>query len=66
MANRKAYRKIAKKYGVKVAEVKAEMNQAIRRAAERGNMAGLKCPGNAIPTSDEFIAYAVNKIKNDK
>ncbi|WP_242996560.1 sporulation initiation factor Spo0A C-terminal domain-containing protein [Lacrimispora amygdalina] len=68
---RKIYRKIAKKNGVSVAEVKRDMQEAINAAYQNPPQDGgvdaayqqrIPCK-RAIPTPDEFIRYAANKIK---
>lgn len=71
MGNRKIYRKIAKAHGVSVKEVKTEMQSAINHAYNNTPNDGItKAYQNqiprkgSIPTSEEFISYAVNKMKN--
>ena len=62
--NEKIYKDIAKKYGVSVEEVKREMQKAIDAAYLFPNDEAKKVPrkGDA-PTIDEFVTYAVDKIK---
>ena len=64
--NRKIYKQLAKKYGVTVEEIKRDMQEAINAAYVSPNKAalGVKSKG-AVPTIDEFITHATNKIKID-
>ncbi len=71
MSNRKIYRKVAKAHGVSVKEVKTEMQAAINDAYSNPFSNDItrayqnKVPRKeSIPTSEEFISYAVNKTKN--
>lgn len=62
--NRKGYRKIAKKYGVSTQEVKRDMQEAINQAYVTPTNKALEVfKSGKIPTVDEFIDYAVNKVK---
>ena len=68
--NRKQYRKIAKKHGVSVKEVKADMQSAIDAAYTNPNTdfatfkAQREVPKKGeTPTIDEFVDFATNKIK---
>jgi len=64
MANmKKVYRKIAKQNGITVEEVKREMREAISAAYVNPNFYArcIPCKGS-IPTPDEFISYAVNRV----
>ena len=70
MSMRSIYRKIAKQYGVSVNEVKEEMQMALNHAYTKTPNDGIteayqkQVPSRGeIPTPDEFIRYAVNKIK---
>ncbi len=70
MSNRKLYREIAKKNGVSMKEVKHDMQEALNHAYNNPNANGIiKAHQNQvpkkdeIPTPDEFINYAVKKIK---
>ena len=65
------YRKIAKKYGVTPTEVKRDMQSALEEAYKNSNsndfikMNQEKVPRKGeVPTPDEFIRYAVERIKN--
>ena len=71
MSMRKIYRKVARKYGVSVKEVKEEMQKALEYAYTNTPDDGVteayqkQVPSKEeIPTPDEFIRYAANKIKN--
>jgi len=67
---RKIYRKVARKHGVSVEEVKEEMQKALDHAytntpddgVTRAYQKQVASKGE-IPTPDEFIRYAANKIK---
>jgi hypothetical protein len=68
---RKVYRKVARKYGVTVEEVKREMQSAIDETYNNSDNNDItkayqnKVPREGkIPTVDEFIRYASNKAKN--
>ena len=68
--NRKLYRKIAKKHGVTVAEVKADMQAAINAAYENSdrNLINIKAQNAVprkgdIPTTDEFVRYAADEVR---
>ena len=64
--NRKTYRKIARKHGISVNEVKSEMQAAINTAYTKPNLQALNIPRkNEIPTIDEFISYAIKEVKNN-
>ena len=71
MGMRSIYRKIAKEHGVSVKEVKEEMQAAINHAYTHTPKDGVtgayqdRVPRKGdIPTADEFIKYAANKVKN--
>lgn len=71
MSMRKIYRKVARKYGVSVKEVKEEMQKALEYAYTNTPDDGVteayqkQVPSKGeIPTPDEFIRYVVNKINN--
>ena len=71
MSMRKVYRKVARKYGVTVEEVKREMQSAINETYNNSDNNDItkeyqnKVPREGkIPTVDEFIRYASNKAKN--
>lgn len=60
---KKIYKKIAKENGVSVAEVKREMQEAIRATYVQPNFYAKCIPcENEVPTPDEFIAYAANRV----
>lgn len=70
MSMRKIYRKVARKHGVSVKEVKEEMQKALDYAYTNTPDDGVtgvyqkQVPSKEqIPTPDEFIRYAANKIK---
>ena len=70
MSMRKIYREVAKKHGVSVKEVKEEMQKALDLAYTNTPDDGVtetyqkRVPSKGeIPTPDEFIRYAANKIK---
>jgi ketol-acid reductoisomerase len=70
MSMRKIYRKVARKHGVSVKEVKEEMQKALDYAYSNTPDDGVteayqkQVPSNGkIPTPDEFIRYAANKVK---
>ncbi|NLP35572.1 MAG: hypothetical protein GX359_10380 [Clostridiales bacterium] len=70
MSMRKIYREVAKKHGVSVKEVKEEMQKALDHAysntADDGVIVAYQkqVPSKGdIPTPEEFIKYAVNKVK---
>lgn len=69
---REVYRKIAKKYGVSVKEVKRDMQEALTMAYKNApkdetgeNQARVPRAGD-VPTPEEFIRYAVEKIEKEK
>lgn len=71
MSMRKIYRKIAKENGVTLAEVKRDMQAAIDHAYKNTPDDGItgiyqaQVPRKgATPTSEEFISYAVKKIRD--
>ena len=62
--NRRNYRKIAKKYGVSVSEVKKDMQEAIDAAYKNPTMHANCVPRKGdIPTIDEFISYTAHRVK---
>lgn len=70
MSMRKIYRKVAKKHGVSVKEVKEEMQKALDHAYTNTPDDGVteayqkQVPSKGeIPTPEEFIRYAANKVK---
>lgn len=70
MSMRKIYRKVAKKQGVSVKKVKEEMQKALDYAYTNTPDDGVteayqkQVPSKGeIPTPDEFIRYAANKVK---
>ena len=70
MSMRKIYRKVAKKHGVSVKEVKEEMQKALDYAYTNTLDDGVtgayqkRVPSKGdIPTPEEFIKYAANKVK---
>ena len=70
MGNRKIYRQIAKDHGVSPKEVKADMQAAINYAYNNTSNDEItkayqdQVPRKgSIPTSEEFISYAVKKLK---
>ena len=73
MSMRSIYRKIAKEHGVSVTEVKKDMQAAInyaynnpdKSAGEKVKQRIIPCKGEII-TTEEFIKYAVQKIKKEQ
>lgn len=74
MGMRSVYRKIAREYGVSVAEVKREIQLMIEDAWKNPPNDGgvteayqrqVPCKGE-IPTPDELIRYAAAKIKSEE
>ncbi len=70
MSMRNIYRKIAKEHGVTVAEVKRDMQATINHAYLKSDktadetLVQSKVPRRgAVPTAEEFIRYASQKIK---
>lgn len=70
MGMRAVYRKIAKKYGVSVDEVKSEMQAAINEAYKNTPNDGITGAWQArvprkdeIPTTEEFINYAIAEAR---
>lgn len=70
MSMRKIYRKVAKKHDVSVKEVKEEMQKALDHAYSNTADDGVtgayqkQVPSKGdIPTPEEFIKYAANKVK---
>ena len=62
--NRSDYRKIARKHGVSVKEVKRDMNEAIDAAYVNPNFhARCVYSEGATPTVDEFIAHVARRVK---
>lgn len=63
MNMKKIYKKIAKKHGVSVAEVKRDMQEAINAAYTNPNSyANCVKRKNEIPTPEEFITHLANRI----
>ena len=63
----KVYEHVAKKYGVTVAEVKAEMQAALNVTFENPNHPAQRIPRKgAVPTIEEFINFAVDEISKNK
>jgi hypothetical protein len=68
---RSIYRKLAKKHGISVAEVKREMQIAIDYAyqdinqsvGEKTKQKSLPCKGDT-PTPEEFIRYAAKEMRD--
>lgn len=72
MSNRKIYRKIAKENKMNMCEVKQAMQSALDYSFQNPNNPSIiKAYQNQVPrkgevpTSDEFIKYAVQKLRND-
>lgn len=65
MNMRKIYRKIAKKQGVSVAEVKKDMQEAIDMSFLSANLytRSIPCKGEK-PTPSEFISYAAKRARS--
>lgn len=69
MANRSTYRKLAKKHGVTVKELKGDMQEALNYAYETPTNEITKAYQNRVPrkgetpTVNEFVNYAVKKAK---
>lgn len=68
----KIYRKVAQKYGVSVAEVKKDIQEAINAAYQNPPEDGVTrawqnriTRKGVIPTADEFIRYAAGEIGKD-
>ena len=62
--NRKQYRKIAKKYGVTVQEVKQGINEVINYAYKNPNNHTVEIPRQGeTPTADELINHLVGEVK---
>ncbi|NLW64668.1 MAG: sporulation initiation factor Spo0A [Clostridiales bacterium] len=70
MSIKSIYKNVAKSYGVSVAEVKRDMQAAIKQAyqkpdkseAERAMQKSLPCSGK-IPTPEEFILFAAQEAR---
>lgn len=67
---KKVYREIAKDYGVSAAEVRREIQAAVadafysRESEETaGAWDGIQCKGD-VPTPEEFILFAAEKIRD--
>ena len=65
--NRKDYRKIARKHGVSVKEVKRDMQEAIDETYKNPNFHA-RCVHHVgeKPTTDEFIDHIVRRIKAEE
>ena len=62
--NRKMYRKIAREYGVSIAEVKRDMNAAVEHAYKSPNLHARCVPAEGdTPTVDEVVAHAARRVK---
>lgn len=62
--NRKLYRKIAKKHGVSVEEVKCDMQIAVDAAYKEPNFyARTVCSENDKPTVDEVVDHLTRRAK---
>ena len=73
MSNRRTYRKIAKANGVTTKEVKSDMQLALNCAYENTPDNGVteayqnRVPRkNEVPTADEFIKYAAQKVRSEQ
>jgi len=72
MSNRKIFRKIAKENKVTVAEVKQEMQAALEYAYTSNDDGIIKAyqeqvsRKGEVPTPEEFIKYAINKVKTNQ
>ena len=63
--NRKLYRKVARKHGVSVKEVKQDMQAAVDEAYKNPNFhARCVLSEGEKPTVDEFIAHATRAAKS--
>ncbi|WP_434512882.1 sporulation initiation factor Spo0A C-terminal domain-containing protein [Desulfitobacterium sp. AusDCA] len=70
---RRIYRKIAKKHGVSVKDVKRDMQAAIEYAYKRPDRSerekivqeSIECE-NEVPTVKELIAFAVGKLEKEQ
>lgn len=62
--NRSIFKRIAKKHGVKISEVKRDMQHALDEAfkAPKG-CSSIGALDDAKPTLEEFIEYAKQKVK---
>lgn len=73
MSMRNIYRKIAKENGTTPDEVKREIQLALNEAYKnrsqdrvvKANQGCVPCKGE-VPTTDEFINYAITKIKKHR
>lgn len=67
---RKLYRKVAKRHGVTVAEVKTEIQAAIEAASQipvgAEPQQRLVPVAAKVPTAEEFILYAVQQVKKQQ
>ncbi|MDR0286152.1 MAG: hypothetical protein LBI03_00350 [Clostridiales bacterium] len=60
---KKVYKKLAKKYGVSVAEIKRDMQEAIDAAYVNPTIHAQNVPSKgAIPSVDEFLEYMVKSV----
>lgn len=71
MGMRRIYRKVAKKYGVSVAEVRKDMQAAIDYAYQKSDKSESEkvmqksiAHKEGIPTPEEFIKAVAHNIKN--
>ena len=71
MSMRKVYRKVARKHGVTIEEVKREMQSALDETYNNPNNNDIskayqeRVPRKGdVPTVDEFIRYVADKAKN--
>ncbi len=72
MSNRKIYRKLAKESKISMCEVKQSMQSALDYAFRNPNNPSIinsyqnQVPRkDEVPTPDEFIKYAVQKLRNE-
>ncbi len=72
MSMRNVYRKIARKHGVTVNEVKEEMQAAIDCAYRKGDKTEAKksiqnrvCLRDGIPAAEEVIQFVVREVKGN-
>ena len=72
MSMRNVFRKVAKKHGVSIYEVRREMQEAIRYGYDHCPSDGvtrsyqMRVPRQGeVPTSEEFVQFAAKKIRTN-
>jgi len=64
--NRKIYKKLAKKYGVTVDEIKRDMQEAVNATYKTPTSSARNVTkDDTVPTAEEFMNLLVGRVKNE-